>query len=64
MSSNRKSTPFEGRAYVSTQEAADYLSIDPQTIRRLIKSGEIPARRIGRNFRVPVSALVEEPAAA
>lgn len=62
MSTKEKTAPFEGRAYVSTAEAGEYLGITGQTVRRLIDSGELPGRRVGHLWRVPVSALVEDAA--
>lgn len=53
--------------YVSINEAAQWLSVDDQTIRRKIAAGEIPAFKIGqlrrgalkdtRPIRIPVDAL-------
>jgi len=39
-------TPF-----LTTEEVLDYLRVTPRTIYRLIRSGELPAIRIGRQWR-------------
>jgi general secretion pathway protein A len=41
----------EGRAWTA-EEAAHYLRISPAGMRRFFRSGEIPARRVGRGWRV------------
>ena len=40
------------KAWLSTQDAADYLAITTRTLYRLIDRGEIPAYQIGRVFRL------------
>ena len=55
--------------YVTIANAADALSVDRKTIRRLIASGELPAVRIGnrtpgtirdvRPIRIPAHAIAE-----
>jgi excisionase family DNA binding protein len=37
---------------MSTRQAADYLGIIPRTLYRLIDSGQLPAYRFGRVFRL------------
>lgn len=39
------------------REAAKYLGLDPSTVFRAIKRGEIPAVRIGRALRVDIKDL-------
>ncbi len=41
----------EGRAWTA-EEAASYLRVSPSGIRRYFRRGEIPARRVGRGWRV------------
>jgi excisionase family DNA binding protein len=48
------------RLYVSVTEAARILACHPVTVRRQIAAGEIPARRIGRNYRIPYESLAPE----
>lgn len=39
------------RAFLTTEEVLAYLKITPRTIYRLIRCGELPAVRIGRQWR-------------
>lgn len=41
----------ELEAFLTTEEVLSYLKITPRTIYRLIRSGELPAVRIGRQWR-------------
>jgi excisionase family DNA binding protein len=43
--------------FITMDEAAERLGISLSTVRRRIRAGEIPARKIGRNVRVDVKAL-------
>ena len=38
-------------AFLTTEEVLDCLKVNPRTIYRLIKTGELPAIRIGRQWR-------------
>jgi len=38
-------------AFLTTEEVLDCLKVNPRTIYRLIKTGELPAVRIGRQWR-------------
>jgi excisionase family DNA binding protein len=38
-------------AFLTTEEVLDYLKVNPRTIYRLIRTGELPAVRIGRLWR-------------
>ena len=44
-------TAVELEAFLTTEEVLSYLKITPRTIYRLIRSGELPAVRIGRQWR-------------
>jgi excisionase family DNA binding protein len=46
-------------AFLTTEEVLDCLKVNPRTIYRLIKSGELPAVRIGRQWRFRRSDLDE-----
>lgn len=46
-----------GLSFVSAREAAAILRADPRTVRRSIAAGDIPATRVGAQFRVPVEWL-------
>ncbi len=43
---------FAGARFLTVQEVADQLRVSSMTVYRLIKSGELPAVRVGRSFRV------------
>ena len=43
---------------VSVAEGARILGVHPETLRRLIKQGQIPALRVGRSWRLRPSDLV------
>ncbi len=40
------------RGVKTTHQAAALMGLHPTTIRRLIRSGRIPAHRFGRHFRI------------
>lgn len=42
---------------LTAAEVADQLRVSTMTVYRLIRSGELPAVRVGRNYRVRASAL-------
>ena len=46
-------------AFLTTEEVLGCLKVDPRTIYRLIKTGELPAIRIGRQWRFRRADLEE-----
>lgn len=46
------------KTYLSTPEVAEILGISRITVFRRIKSGEIKAEKIGRNFIVPAEQFI------
>ncbi len=46
-----KDTGSELQAFLTTDEVLDYLKTTPRTIYRLIRDGELPAIRLGRQWR-------------
>jgi excisionase family DNA binding protein len=48
----------KGAEWVSIQETAARLSISPDTVRRKIVSRELPAKRIGKSWRVDITAIL------
>jgi excisionase family DNA binding protein len=46
----RHSDP-ERQSFLTTEQVLGYLNITPRTIYRLIRNGELPAIRIGRQWR-------------
>jgi excisionase family DNA binding protein len=43
---------------LKTEEAAEYLCVHVETIRRLARSGEIPAMKVGRGWRFREDSLI------
>lgn len=42
---------------VSIAEAAEIVAVHPETLRRLVKQGVVPALRIGKSWRIRLSDL-------
>lgn len=54
------------RGVFSPEEAAAYLKIHPQTVYKLLRSGELPGRKIGQLWRISrqgLAAYLEGPVA-
>jgi excisionase family DNA binding protein len=45
--------------FVTVAEVASLMRVSKMTVYRLVHSGELPAIRVGRSFRVPESAVHE-----
>ena len=45
--------------FLTVAEVADMMRVSRMTVYRLVHSGELPAIRFGRSFRVPESAVAE-----
>ena len=43
--------------FLTVAEVADMMRVSTMTVYRLVKSGELPAVRFGRSYRIPESAL-------
>ena len=43
--------------YLTVAEVAETMRVSRMTVYRLVHSGELPALRVGRSFRVPEDAL-------
>jgi len=52
------------RQLFTVDEAAEHLQLHPKTIRRLIMQGRLPAKRIGKAYRITRTALNEFAGAA
>ncbi len=48
--------PRPEKRLVTVSEAARFLSVDPRTVRRRVKRGELPAFGAGRAMRIDLSA--------
>jgi len=44
---------------VDTEEAARFLNVDPKTLQKMARSGEVPGYRIGKLWRFRISDLDE-----
>ena len=43
--------------YLTVNEVAEQMRVSRMTVYRLVHSGELPAIRVGRSFRVPEQAV-------
>ena len=44
---------------LTVAEVADMMRVSTMTVYRLVQSGELPAIRFGRSFRIPESAVAD-----
>ena len=44
---------------LTVAEVADMMRVSTMTVYRLVKSGELPAIRFGRSYRIPESAVAD-----
>ncbi len=51
------STKLEDDRLLTIKEVAEYLRLDPKTVRRRIKDGELAAHKVGRQWRIAESDL-------
>lgn len=47
-----------GLRFLTVAEVAELMRVSNMTVYRLVHSGELPAVRFGRSFRIPESAVV------
>lgn len=45
--------------FLTVAEVAEMMRVSTMTVYRLVHSGELPAIRFGRSFRIPESAVAE-----
>lgn len=45
--------------FLTVAEVAEFMRVSKMTVYRLVHSGELPAIRFGRSYRVPESAVAE-----
>lgn len=48
---------FSDMRFLTVAEVADMMRVSTMTVYRLVKSGELPAVRFGRSYRIPESAV-------
>jgi len=51
--------PFGEVRFLTVAEVAASMRVSKMTVYRLVHSGELPAVRVGRSFRVPEQAVTE-----
>jgi excisionase family DNA binding protein len=51
--------PDEPREVLNADQAADFLGLNPYTVREKARAGEIPGRKVGKEWRFLRSALLE-----
>jgi excisionase family DNA binding protein len=51
--------PFGEVRFLTVAEVAAAIRVSKMTVYRLVHSGELPAVRVGRSFRVPEQAVTE-----
>lgn len=49
---------MEGKQYISTTEAAKQLGVSRITVFNRIKSGQIPAKKVGRNYIIDKKVIL------
>jgi excisionase family DNA binding protein len=60
MPSNKKDVPAVGQVqFLTVAEVASLMRVSKMTVYRLVHSGELPAVRVGKSFRVPEKAVHE-----
>jgi excisionase family DNA binding protein len=50
---------LSGLRFLTVAEVADMMRVSNMTVYRLVHSGELPAVRFGRSFRIPESAVAQ-----
>ena len=51
--------PLQEVVFLTVAEVASVMRVSKMTVYRLVHSGELPAIRVGRSFRVPQQAVHE-----
>ena len=55
----QRESPFAEMKFLTVAEVATLMRVSRMTVYRLVHSGEMPAVRVGRSFRVPERAVHE-----
>jgi excisionase family DNA binding protein len=53
----QRESPFAEMKFLTVAEVATVMRVSRMTVYRLVHSGEMPAVRVGRSFRVPERAV-------
>jgi len=51
------SSPLSQMRFLTVNEVADMMRVSSMTVYRMVHSGELPAIRFGRSFRIPESVV-------
>jgi excisionase family DNA binding protein len=51
------SNPLSQMRFLTVGEVAEVMRVSTMTVYRMVHSGELPAVRFGRSFRIPESAV-------
>jgi excisionase family DNA binding protein len=51
------SSPLSQMLFLTVNEVADMMRVSSMTVYRMVHSGELPAIRFGRSFRIPESVV-------
>ena len=57
MSAQQPDAPLAQVKFLTVAEVATVMRVSKMTVYRLVHSGEMPAVRVGRSFRVPEQAV-------
>jgi excisionase family DNA binding protein len=50
-------SPAPQMRFLTVQEVADLMRVSTMTVYRMVHSGDMPAIRFGRSFRIPENAV-------
>ncbi|MDO5672632.1 MAG: helix-turn-helix domain-containing protein [Actinomycetaceae bacterium] len=50
-------TQQQAPRFLTVAEVADFMRVSKMTVYRMVHSGDLPAVRVGRSFRVPLHAV-------
>jgi excisionase family DNA binding protein len=53
------SSPLSQMRFLTVNEVAEMMRVSSMTVYRMVHSGELPAIRFGRSFRIPESAVLQ-----
>jgi excisionase family DNA binding protein len=53
------SNPFQQLRFLTVAEVAEMMRVSTMTVYRMVHSGELPAVRFGRSFRIPETAVTQ-----
>ena len=59
LGTGRMNNTFSHLHFLTVTEVAQMMRVSPMTVYRMVHSGEIPAIRFGRSFRIPEEAVTQ-----